>query len=74
VTLLAHDWGGWLGLRVVAADPARFARIVVSNTGLPTCDEPMNETARAWFEFAVGQPHDTADHGRGFVPASATTR
>lgn len=54
VTLLAHDWGGWLGLRVVAADPSRFARIVVTNTGLPTCDEPLNETARAWFEFAVG--------------------
>jgi haloalkane dehalogenase len=54
VTLLAHDWGGWLGLRVVAADPGRFARIVVTNTGLPTCDEPPNETARAWFEFALG--------------------
>jgi len=54
VTLVAHDWGGWLGLRVLAADPGRFARVVVTNTGLPVCDEPLNDTARAWFEFAIG--------------------
>ncbi len=54
VTLLAHDWGGWLGLRLVAAEPDRFARVVATNTGLPTCDEPPNETAQAWYAFASG--------------------
>ena len=34
ITLLGHDWGGPIGLRVVAADTERFARIVATNTGL----------------------------------------
>ncbi len=34
-TFFGQDWGGLIGLRVVAAAPDRFARIVVSNTGLP---------------------------------------
>ncbi len=35
-TFFGQDWGGLIGLRVVAAEPHRFARIVVSNTGLPS--------------------------------------
>jgi len=35
-TFFGQDWGGLIGLRVVAAEPDRFARIVVSNTGLPS--------------------------------------
>ncbi|MFZ4602089.1 MAG: haloalkane dehalogenase [Caulobacterales bacterium] len=34
-TFVGQDWGGLIGLRVVAARPDRFARIVVANTGLP---------------------------------------
>lgn len=33
-TFFGQDWGGLIGLRVVAALPHRFARVVVSNTGL----------------------------------------
>lgn len=33
-TFFGQDWGGLVGLRVVAAVPDRFARVVVSNTGL----------------------------------------
>ena len=33
-----QDWGGLVGLRLVAADPDRYARLVVANTGLPTGD------------------------------------
>lgn len=36
ITLLAQDWGGILSLRVAARNPARFHRIVVSSTFLPT--------------------------------------
>ena len=36
VTFFGQDWGGLIGLRVVAAEPERFARVVVSNTGLPS--------------------------------------
>jgi len=34
-TFFGQDWGGLIGLRVVGADPDRFARVVVSNTGMP---------------------------------------
>ncbi|HAK51572.1 MAG TPA: haloalkane dehalogenase [Gammaproteobacteria bacterium] len=34
ITLVAQDWGGPITLRIVAADPDRFARVVVTNTGL----------------------------------------
>ncbi len=37
-TFFGQDWGGLVGLRVVAAQPDRFARIVVSNTGLPSAE------------------------------------
>ena len=35
VTFFGQDWGGLIGLRVVAETPDRFSRIVVSNTSLP---------------------------------------
>lgn len=35
VTFFGQDWGGLIGLRVVAEDPDRFARVMISNTGLP---------------------------------------
>ncbi|TDO45442.1 haloalkane dehalogenase [Kribbella sp. VKM Ac-2527] len=34
ITLVCHDWGGTLGLLLVARNPTRFRRVVASNTGL----------------------------------------
>jgi haloalkane dehalogenase len=34
-TFVGQDWGGLIGIRLVAAYPERFARAVVANTGLP---------------------------------------
>ena len=34
VTFFGQDWGGLIGLRVVAENEARFARVVIGNTGL----------------------------------------
>ncbi len=34
-TLFAQDWGGLIGLRLVAASPDRFLRVAVGNTALP---------------------------------------
>jgi haloalkane dehalogenase len=48
VTLVAQDWGGLIGLRLVAEHPDRFARVVAANTGLPTGDRPMPEV---WWRF-----------------------
>jgi haloalkane dehalogenase len=47
-TLVGQDWGGLIGLRLVAEQPKRFARIVAANTGLPTGDHPMPEI---WHQF-----------------------
>lgn len=35
VTLFCHDWGGLLSLRTAAREPGLFARVMISNTGLP---------------------------------------
>ena len=48
VTLVGQDWGGLIGLRLVAEHPDRFARVVAANTGLPTGDHPMPDI---WLRF-----------------------
>jgi haloalkane dehalogenase len=48
VTIVGQDWGGLIGLRLVAEHPDRFARVVAANTGLPTGDQPMPEV---WWQF-----------------------
>jgi haloalkane dehalogenase len=34
ITAHVHDWGGLVGLRVIAEEPERFSRVIASNTGL----------------------------------------
>jgi haloalkane dehalogenase len=34
MTAHVHDWGGLVGLRVIAEEPDRFSRVIASNTGL----------------------------------------
>ena len=48
VTLVGQDWGGLIGLRLVAEHPDRFAAVVAANTGLPTGDRDMPPV---WWEF-----------------------
>jgi haloalkane dehalogenase len=48
VTLVGQDWGGLIGLRVLADRPDRFAGAVVANTGLPTGEQRMPD---AWVAF-----------------------
>jgi len=45
VTFFGQDWGGLIGLRVVAENEALFARVVVGNTGLPVGVEGIGESA-----------------------------
>ncbi len=56
VTLVAQDWGGLIGLRLVAAEPARFARVVVANTFLPTGDQPPGKSFLRWREHSQTTP------------------
>ena len=36
LTLFCQDWGGLIGLRIVAGHEQRFRRVVTANTCLPT--------------------------------------
>ena len=56
VTLFCQDWGGLIGLRLVGEDPQRFARVVASNTFLPTGDEPPSSAFLAWQGFSQSVP------------------
>ncbi len=51
ITFFGQDWGGLIGLRIVAENPERFARVVVANTGLPlpvNVPAERNEALREW--------------------------
>jgi haloalkane dehalogenase len=56
ITLVCQDWGGLIGLRLLASGPERFARVVVANTGLPTGDYPVSEAFLQWRKFSVEIP------------------
>jgi len=55
-TLVCQDWGGLIGLRLVANNPDRFLRVVVANTGLPTGDTPVSEAFLRWRKFSIEVP------------------
>jgi haloalkane dehalogenase len=56
VTLVCQDWGGLIGLRLVAEYPERFARVVAANTFLPTGDVDPGPAFLAWRQFSQGVP------------------
>lgn len=55
ITLFCQDWGGLIGLRLVAAFPDRFARLIIANTGLPT-GSGMSDGFNAWRDFSQNVP------------------
>jgi haloalkane dehalogenase len=56
ITLVCQDWGGLIGLRLVANNPDRFARVVAANTGLPTGDTPVSDAFLKWRKFSIEVP------------------
>ena len=40
ITLVAQDWGGPIGLRVLSEQPERFDAVLATNTLLPNCEPP----------------------------------
>ncbi|HYW02682.1 MAG TPA: haloalkane dehalogenase [Gammaproteobacteria bacterium] len=56
VTLVCQDWGGLIGLRLVAAEPERFARVVAANTMLPTGDHDPGDAFRQWRKLSQEVP------------------
>ena len=66
ITLVCQDWGGLVGLRLVAEHPDRFDRVCAANTGLPDGTKRLPD---AWWQF-----HDfvqkTPDLPIGFLVTS----
>jgi len=56
ITLVCQDWGGLIGLRLVAEHPERFRRVVAANTGLPTGDARPTDAFLRWQEFSQTVP------------------
>ncbi|MFP6683684.1 MAG: haloalkane dehalogenase [Polyangiaceae bacterium] len=55
-TLVCQDWGGLIGLRLLAENPKHFSRIVVANTGLPTPGPIGQERIDALHDFWQNKP------------------
>ncbi len=55
-TFFGQDWGGLIGLRLVADNPERFARVIIGNTGLPTGEHPASEAFMQWQKFSQESP------------------
>ena len=52
ITLVCQDWGGLIGLRLVAEHPALFARVMAANTMLPTGDHPPGDAFLQWQKYS----------------------
>jgi haloalkane dehalogenase len=55
-TFVGQDWGGLIGLRLVAEHPDRFDRVVAANTFLPTGDRHPGDAFLAWQKFSQEVP------------------
>ncbi|HZR15365.1 MAG TPA: haloalkane dehalogenase [Acidimicrobiia bacterium] len=70
-TFVGQDWGGLIGLRIVAAEPDRFARVVAANTFLPTGDRHPGDAFLAWQRYSQETPDF---HVGGIVKGGCTSK
>ncbi|MDO8862759.1 haloalkane dehalogenase [Haliea sp. E1-2-M8] len=56
INLVCQDWGGLLGLRLVAENPERFGSVVAANTFLPTGDKDLGPAFEKWRQFSQETP------------------
>lgn len=56
ITLVCQDWGGLIGLRLVADDPGRFARVVTANTGFPFGSGNIPDALKQWRQLSLEMP------------------
>jgi haloalkane dehalogenase len=70
ITLVCHDWGGLIGLRLAAEHQDRFARIVAANTFLPSGDQPPGPAFLAWQRYSQETPRF---HVGGIVKGGCVT-
>lgn len=71
VTLVAHDLGGPVGLRAAAADPGRYAALILTNT---FAWDPDRRTLRGMLKTMGSRPVEWLDIQTNFMPLMASTR
>ena len=54
--LFCQDWGGMIGLRLVADNPDRFAAVMAGNTGLPIGKGTPSEAFLKWQKYSQTIP------------------
>jgi haloalkane dehalogenase len=69
-TIVVHDWGGPIGLRLAVEHPDRIARLVILDTGLFTGHQPMSDAWIAFRDFVAR----TEDLPVGFLVKGACAR
>ena len=70
VTMVVHDWGGPIGLRLGVEQPDRISRFVVMDTGLFTGHQKMSDAWIAFRDFV----ERTEDLPIGMLVKNATAR
>jgi haloalkane dehalogenase len=70
VTFFGQDWGGLIGLRVVAENEELFARVVISNTGLPVGSAVVSPAFMNWKRINQGMI-DRGDIPTGMMVSSS---
>jgi len=69
-TMVGHDWGGPIGMRLFVEHAERFERLVVMDTGLFTGHQAMTEPWKAFRDFVERTP----DMPIGFLVKGACAR
>jgi haloalkane dehalogenase len=69
-TIVVHDWGGPIGLRLAVEQPEAFTRLVILDTGLFTGHQRMSEAWTAFRDFV----ERTEDLPVGFLVQGACKR
>jgi haloalkane dehalogenase len=69
-TIVVHDWGGPIGLRLAVEHPDRIKRLVILDTGLFTGHQQMSEAWLAFRDFVAR----TEDLPVGFLVKGACKR
>ena len=69
-TVVVHDWGGPIGLRMAAEHPDRVARMAILDTGLFTGHQKMTDAWKAFRDFV----ERTEDLPVGFLVRGACKR
>ncbi|MBB6520208.1 haloalkane dehalogenase [Pseudoteredinibacter isoporae] len=70
ITLVCQDWGGLIGLRLLAENSDRFVRAVAANTMLPTGDHDPGQAFLDWRKFSQEVPEFPVG---GIISGATTT-